>query len=937
MPSRSTEYVDSRLKHTSSILTNHSTSTIYRKQGSRRETLIHGPALAAASTAMMRAHERARYSPPAVSGRASRTGESSGTHHFQSPSLRSTQSTRSLRRSNASDTLSSDVPPVPKIPLEYLKPPSPGHSRGCSAWTDSIMSGPISLSPAKGLRRAKSMFSIRSRSSKSADFETLKSKKDAMLGTFDTKYLSRRTLKRSQPLMRAKSHHKLQVSSCSYDSEIAVQLAREKFLEGYKQQEKDLCLQRNDSCPSRRDAKPLRRSIRSSTSVTESTRVSMDAPTCLNDSFIGKGYSESKARKLSTTIKKGLRRILRLSSSGETKSPTRNRSHNYFHLGEYLHGSTPEPHSNLCPCPEDAYRQHTHQHLIGKNRDFLEAAREKDEGIELTCDSTSRVTSWTDSTINTSRVRPIGGRSQQLSIIEEQGDSQNRVASGEASYDDGFSVFRHPPPAKYQGNQHVDSQEVYSALVRQIDHSRSGDDYDGDKTPTQQFGNRSHRNAFDFGSRPSLDAQASLSEGLSANVPSSLLKPSQRSMRSIYLGEAINCTPQQMADLNEGVSRRSSTKTLRDSRRHGFFSSRPATRSLMSSSALSSHDQRPVKPTTSDEDTGSIIVTRPQQNCEQSPSVYSRAASETSPEASRHSEFEKLQTPNETGTAIILANERIHYPRKSRNAADFLSKHWPGKGSAEWRSWVSSQMDTITINEPKPYLDAPVLPRGTSQHYRENAQFDDDVFTDANSSPDAKTVSPVASKNQNSSDRDRRTEFKNMVQSAFSRPLRLSPPGTRTVSQTSVWRPSVVHNSVQTSPSVASTSSPIHKRTSSMRLLVTPSKTSPGSLLADKQNKFSLSPSILSGPQHSKSAFLNRPRLGTGARQGRRETGVNDENVPARKPAIGTATDSDGTGDGSPGIYRSSPSSKRMVDLFLSERRRQMNESEETAAESAFI
>ncbi|KZZ86686.1 hypothetical protein AAP_06305 [Ascosphaera apis ARSEF 7405] len=937
MHSRSTVYVDTRLKHILSTSTIRPESTEDWRQNLELQASTHGLALVAASTAMVRAQERARHSPSVYSHKVIRTGESAGTYDFQSPLLRSTQSTRSLRRNNGSDAMSYDVPPVPKIPQEYLKHPSPTHSRGCSAWTDGIISSPISLSPVRGLRRAKSMFSIRNRSSKSTEFDMSRSRNNTISGAADTKYLSRRTLKRSQPLMGSKSHQKSETLAGSYGSEVAVQLARKKFLEGFRQQEKEMYPRLSDTHLTKNGGRPLRRSVRSSTSATESTRVSLDAPFIASDPFTGNIPLESRARRLSTTIKKGLKRMFRLSSSGATKPSNNSRSHSYFYLGEYLHGGTPERNSNKGSTPAGSYYQAASQYIAGKSKEFLEATRgtsdicpSKDGDSAATIGSNSRQTSWTDSTMATSRTRPHGGRSQQLSIIDEQGSFQNRSVSGSTSYHDGYSIFRQPQASNNTETQKVDSRDVYSALVHRIDYSRAKYFNDGDKTPTQQIEEHSHRNAFDFGARPSA-----LSQGSEGTL---LSRRSQQSMRSIYLGEAMNLTPQQMADLNEGMSRRSSTRTLRDSRRHGFFSSRPAKRSLMSNSSLASRDCISVKPTISVQEPGTIIGKSSQPSCEPSPSVYSRAASDVSPEPRRCSDFARSHSPEETGTAIILANERLHYPPRTRNASAFVNKHWPGKGSAEWRNWVSSQMDTITINEPTPYLDTADICKSTNLHYREGAQFDEDVFTDANSSPRAKAETTDTTKDNTSNERDRRAEFKNMVQTAFSRPLRPSPPGTRTVSQTSVWRPSVVQNSQQASPSIIGSSPPLNKQTPSKDGSISPFKTPTGSLLTDKQNKFSLSPPLLSSSPQSKAAFLNRPRLGTGARHVRREAGgINDENIPAHKPGSCSPTGDNRAGNGSPRVYRPSASSKRMVDIFLSERRRQMNESEETAADPAFI
>ncbi|KAI5286684.1 hypothetical protein KEM54_006593 [Ascosphaera aggregata] len=938
MRSQSADYVESRLEHSPSISTNKTGSDNRHLQGHKGETRTHRSALAAASIAMTRAHDRARHWPCTMSDRVSRSGESEGTDNFQTPSLRSTQSCRSLRRS----AFSPDIPPVPKIPEEYLRQTNHGHSRGCSALTDSIVSGP--LSPVKGLRRARSMFSIRRRLSKSTSFELSKERGEAMQRNADTKYLSRRTLKRSQPLMKSNAYRCSRKSDCSYGSEIAVQMAREKFLEDFRRQEAEMLNSRQEIALPSNAKKPFKRSVRSTTSTTDPTRVSMDAPSCFNDSFVDRRYTESKARKLSTTIKNGLKRMFRLSSfSGDSGSSSRNRSHGYFHLGDYLHGDT----SVTDECyysrnTDECYRGHAFQCACGDERYSSEAARKasgmhfpngNDVGVADASDS--RATSWTDSTVTASRVRPVGSASQHLSIIDEQGDTQNRCPSTLTSYHDGYSVFRQPLHSSYEGSQQVDSQEVYSALLRRMDGSQKENDHEGGKNPTQSFMDNGRRNAFDYGPRPSNCTRVSPRGKSLTGTCSSVRNASQQSMRSVYLGEAIGCTPQEMADLNEGLSRQASVRTLRDSRRHGFFSSRPAKRNLMPTSIISSQPSKPKTSVTSDEDTGSIIVSRPQKSCEASPSVYSRADSETPLTATRHTVLEMSQTPEETGTAIILANERIPYPPKARSAADFVSKHWPGKGSAEWRSWVSSQMDTITINEPKPYLDDAIVSKGTTQHYREHAQFDDDVFTDAGSSPRTQTE---ATQDQTPTEGDHRAKFKHMVQSAFSQPLRLSPSNSRTVSQTSVRKPSIVKNSIQVSPSVASAYSPPVKRTPSTRLSVSPFKTPTESPLANKQNKFTLSPSVLSTSQQSKSAFLNRPRLGTTARRVRREVGgINDENVPAHKPATGTSTDEDGVGTGSPREYRSPASSKRMVDLFLSERRRQMNESEETAAGSAFI
>lgn len=103
----------------------------------------------------------------------------------------------------------------------------------------------------------------------------------------------------------------------------------------------------------------------------------------------------------------------------------------------------------------------------GKTKNRSQALSQSSSSESLVSNSKSRVTSWTNSTATGSIViRPPNEEPKRLSIIKEDG-GPHQPSSSAGRHIGGISVFQQP--LNLPAGQTVDSQRVYSALLKRID------------------------------------------------------------------------------------------------------------------------------------------------------------------------------------------------------------------------------------------------------------------------------------------------------------------------------------------------------------------------------------------------------------------------------------------------------------------------------------
>ncbi|KAL1956779.1 hypothetical protein VTO42DRAFT_6833 [Malbranchea cinnamomea] len=801
-------------------------------------------------------------------------------------------------------TRESSLEPVPELPVDARE----------FGLEERVLSQPSSY---RRLRKVKSMVPTRQRDAPTSSV------------TASHSGFAKSTLRRSLSFFKVRTGSIQGRHAYTDCQDVALQLARDQFLDDLEEQRR---LRNLDSVTSRRQnqPRPFRKSFRS-TSIGHSKV----------DNELSKGQHHGiRSRFFSVSIKHGLRRIFgRLSTSQDEKSatftsPRRFRSSNT---------ESPQSSSRATTNNDESLRlEPSHPESTAYQAGSLRTT----ESSESVCTSGSRATSWADSSaVN----RHEGGGQSQLSVIREDGDAsqleQTARAPSVASYHDGYSVFRQPlAPGRSESRTReiMDSQRVYSALMRHIDQASSeitqGDDATPKPTRTMKSGLGTPSTVRSIRHVPS-----SVSATCSTSLSASQMSPNERSRLSVrkpnYLRDSFRFTPQQVAQHNESFN--SSHEQKCSDRSQSISVAAPITCGQgFSTSAGSEID--------SEDDTETVMLTRQDASfvVPQSPSVYSRTTSDNGP-------YED-DSDDDRGTVTILANHRVPYSPRKENVAHSSDK--VEKTSGEWKEWMNSQMDIINVT--------PVVTDFPRTHYREETQIDDDGFRveqctggQANEfSFQQTTDSEIRSTEQ---PRLPLTELPCLSQRNFSRPSRRVSSAQISLRSTSVGSPSIV--SASYSPAVT----PVVASTSAQSTSQGLSRTPMASGLAYYKTRQSESPRLLTtprrDPQRNQNTDTPQSRYGLSSAIGQPAEDVRRQSHVApltvfrnRREDFRMRKENQRLqNNGSPvrrhgmknnnfakleGIH-STISSKRMVDIFLSDRRRMLGSSEDDglSSEPAFL
>ncbi|EEH17702.2 hypothetical protein PABG_00265 [Paracoccidioides brasiliensis Pb03] len=965
MVSRASSSAAGRLKRAKSTSSVKSYSSIPPVPDLIDPQTAHYHAMAAASVAMKRSNQRSsmdfRDSCDISScidsetdggfSRASRprsirfsTGDNSSKHNrqpFQSPN--------SVISPN-SDTAARSDPSFHAV-VEALTP----RMSEMSGSGDSVPSVPSVPSSYRRLRKAKSMFLTRKHAFISSDSSYSPRRAYHYTDSPEMGHLSRATLRRSKSFFgtetsqQSHSEHMKRLQSHN----AAVQLAREQYLE-LKQPMQSNGAESILSKRGRHQSKPFRKSLRSSTDWDAENCITSDRrPLKLGILHPSDKNQSSKSRIFSVSIKNSLKRIFGRNSVAQVdmNAPSERQRTRRLGFSDFISSDS------------------TGTTNFGNRPASVRTMRSSDSYA-----SSSRVTSWTDSTtVSTMAARDAVSDRHRLAIIQEIGAPPEPIPSPTSfHYNDGYSVFR--KPLCTEGNSDnsygvVDSQRVYSALVRHIDESQHHSE--GDVTPRAVTIRRSmyspsssvHSNQMSSTIRhiPSEVSMKTI-RALSVRRSESPSLRSQMSVGSSYRRDALGFTPQEVAQRNENLSRHRSRESLRESRPY-FFQSGSRARAAFPNPLVPPLFSSYKRAMGSEGDTGSVIISRPDavERTPISPSVYSRTSGETPRNNGSRRDLSFSESSDERGTVTILASERLPY--KPKEYGGYANGDRPTRGSADWKSWMSLQMDlldatpdSLTISQ---YCKIP------NTHYRESTQINDEMYDNKAEEMPPKlhdSESPEEESPQRSSSSscaDRRlplVELKSFTRNNFSRPLRLSPDISISISHATAQRPSVV----------ARSESPrsIHiKRGDGDSEPITPSSSLPRKSVSRSPSS---SPLVYAKPRYSGSALT--PVTPTKASKTERST-ISVQNTTeegslagkvneARKLTYATNFSSvrnkrdDGrvNNENSRGVRRitkndlsalgdihSTISSKRMVDIFLSQRRRQQMGVAENTTENAFL
>lgn len=541
------------------------------------------------------------------------------------------------------------------------------------------LDGRISSLPSsyRRLRKAKSMFSTRQRAtpqwshgiSSEAYGCNNEASQEGNEGSVEVPRMQG-SLRRSMSFFRGGNQPPRSIRHAK-SRDAAIQLARTQFMHSRQPSLTTL--------KPRREYKPFRKTFR-----TTSGSVMNEGGTPYSEWSKNSAKIHGKARTLSSTIKKGLKRVLGLSKPPEEdvcshdppvdqpqwddfqSSTVSGANQDCTSGSDYSNLDSPGPEYSPAPARPPTMRS-------VQSSDSLATTR-------------SRVTSWADSTAAPTITTRKPGDRNPLSIVEE-----NKV-----SIPGSHSRYGSPRP-----NALVDGQRLYSALMKHIGRNKAdkseedivrGRVKEHHPVPERTSSLQTCRSTQAIRQTPSNDSIASPLSFATAN--GSMVSPrKQRSRHFKHHGLQYPLRYPQAADYD----RFDDTSSLCKQPPDNLF-------------AISED---------SDDDLGSAIVDSAQDlNNEDSPSVYSRATSDGSPKNVKSVGKVSQEPEEEPGMAMIYESQRTVYssPKHSGNSSSVAA---PTQPSADWQKWMKSQMERIETDSS----------RG---HYREKAQIednDDDVHT----------------------------------------------------------------------------------------------------------------------------------------------------------------------------------------------------------------
>ncbi|TPX23577.1 hypothetical protein DIZ76_012911 [Coccidioides immitis] len=829
--------------------------------------------------------------------------------------------------------LDDDIPSVPSIPSSYRK-----------------------------LRKSKSMFSARLRTGWLTNGSRSPRRSRRQSQDTSKHHFARTPLRRSMSFFKGgDSVPPTKRHSSTNSHSPAIKLGGEQFLRDLSRTSKSDTLGPNIAGEGRREQKSLRRTLRTSTSMTND-----DDPRCSTryaEERYRDGHRSMRARLLSQSIKNGFRKIFgrhgALRGSVSPQQTDTYRPHVRASIDPEFqpdlnpsHMSTPTSHSNH----PDASVFNVYRGFSGHRPASIRSMK----SIDSVSTSNSRATTWTNSTMTNSinTTRPVETR---LSIIEEHGDP-NKPIHIQPRYHDGYSPFRQPLCLDPMANS-IDSQRVYSALMRKIDGSNT---LKKQSDTTNQWlegaeAGRDNTQPPSSSQRPSQGTRQAPGEALMrysqvVSIPPRN-SPSVRSYMSTqptYIVEYPGRTPQQIAQRNESILQHRSRRPL------GRFNSNASHSSPYRHSAQYAGDTitTPTRSRYSDDDSRTVVVLNspPSDSFVVSPSVYSRTTN-TPGGHQNNIDFAFSELDEDRGTATIIGRETLPSTPRGRDRIF--------RGSAEWKSWMNSQMELIDRPSLSNELDIK-FSASDRMHYREDADIHGEISDDEPSCGFRKVnrnkicvKSPRCEDRVSNNEGHALTELSTISQNNFSRPLHRSPSGPVSIGATNARKPSLVthqHTPPCSAPVVVDMNVP---STGSSRSRSKSKAPNQSPLIYNKTRQ----------PESRKSLTVS-PLDGRNPRTSLSTRSRHDGNVPPpfygadvtrRMPSVKYSSTRSRGGDGlmakenregnennppdrnefAEGFSKirdlhSTISSKRMVDLFLSDRRRLMGGAD-SPTESAFI
>ncbi|CAI7646630.1 unnamed protein product [Penicillium glandicola] len=573
------------------------------------------------------------------------------------------------------------------------------------------------------LRKAKSMFSTRQRTSQTPYGVPSLPCGDPLDPERSPGFQLPRTMRRSMSFLRG-SYQSPQINPTTKGHDAAIRLARSQFVQdsdgrGVQTRRSSFLLRR------KKEHRPFRKSFRATSEGG------------LAEQRTGNSH---KSRSFSISIKNKFRRVFGFSNVADQQAA----SHGNPNSTEASVITPIEKTTEECsPRKGKAVKDDIHSN-------YFRSMHQSPSNDSLYT-SNSRVTSWADSTItNTVTTRKPGHR-QSLSLIGEDGDLDQQVPRTPS-----MDGTENQSPLGVRANPHrisiVDSQDLYTALIKQMGQSSLSD-----SNEEMVFGNVSKHRV------------------IPERTNSVYSQHGRRTIRHVPSQES-STSPGSFATARGG-DQSSPRKYLRSARSMQVTRGIPSQVTNSHMAAVS--DKKSPQSTytlseESDEDSGSVIVSRLRASKRDivSPSIYSRTTSGNTP---TRTDIADMGGHDEPGTATIFTSQRTTYSSPKR-ANRVSSSTYHVNPSADWQQWMSSQIERIEQASP------------TREHIREDAQYqdDDEYLTSIAQQAPVAVSAPASATLPNVPDTQSITERKASVenrvppQSNFSRPL-IQASGMRTI------------------------------------------------------------------------------------------------------------------------------------------------------------
>lgn len=543
--------------------------------------------------------------------------------------------------------------------------------------------------------------------------------------------------------------------------DIAVQIARDKFLRQAENQSED----DSYSVPSgktQKIQKAFRRTVRTSSTNSYGSGV-VSATTPLADRITKRGFG-NKARSISASLKNRLKRVFSRTPDAEESLPVQQVDAGRLHFGDSISPSSGvDQQYHPVPSPNHGIVRNTISResmlidipkLLDKpsNPGSIRSVRSDDD----ISNTRSRATSWTNSTATNTITSNQTKEKKRLSIIQENGGPY-QPSSPIRHYGDLGSLFHQPFRSNSVGARAgIDSRRIYSAIQKRIDERKRNGPSSEESESVPEKGPE------DDGFQPFDTERVSLSSRTMANtspdnfqrermrksaefastavVSDSLIPAKGRLIDQDYqrsfLGMPMGLTPQQIAERNEsGIP--SPKRPLREVKSTFFPSSTRIERSNTSPYRRAMHSGV-------EEDFGTDPVVKNYEyigsngsplrrimpgsdrirNTARTESIYSRTSSGDTPKPEKSSLL--VATPaasSEAGTAVVITTRTRKYdqslsPSRQRSNSSLRS-------SVDWQQVMASPFASESPGDE----NKKVLYTSTSKdngHTRVNAQIHGD-------------------------------------------------------------------------------------------------------------------------------------------------------------------------------------------------------------------